>query len=99
MQARPARQPRVGVTSGSGPGPPAGPRARVPVREALGGKPAGPLVRPLPQGSGMTLVLSLLAVALLVVQLGLAIEPRREKPPQPAEPTKASPVRVATDIG
>lgn len=47
----------------------------------------------------MTLVLSLLAVALLVVQLGLAIEPRREKPPQPAEPTKASPVRVATDIG
>lgn len=47
----------------------------------------------------MTLVLSLLAVALLVVQLGLAIEPRREEPPHPAEPTKASPVRVVTDIG
>jgi len=47
----------------------------------------------------MTFVISLLAVTLLVVQLGLALEPRRRQPPQPAEPTRTSPVRVAADIG
>lgn len=47
----------------------------------------------------MTFAISLLAVALLVIQLGLAIEPGRGEPPRPAEPANTSPVRVAADIG
>ena len=47
----------------------------------------------------MAFAISLLAVALLVVQLGRAIEPRREEPRQPAEPANTSPVWLAADIG
>lgn len=47
----------------------------------------------------MSLLLSLIAVALLAVQLGLALEPRRANPLRPAEPVKGSPVRMTDDVG
>jgi hypothetical protein len=47
----------------------------------------------------MSLAISVLVAALLAVQLGIAVQPRRAPPPRPANPAPAAPVRVAGDLG